>query len=140
MSVWELLDQAHRLGVELVPEGQTLRLRAPPGAITAEFREKLRARKAELLAALSALERGQPARIYSHHLGAHLWIVADPEAGRSLERELATEGDQRVVLTAAEAMRFGLMLEADAREIFQRLALIHRTMPGARLREQEATC
>src|SRR3954469_9103850 len=52
MSTVELLLQMERLGVDLSLDGESLDVRAPKGALTAEIRAALAARKSELVALL----------------------------------------------------------------------------------------
>lgn len=52
MTAADLLIELKTRGVELRPEGDNLRYRAPSGALTPELRDAVKTRKAELLAAL----------------------------------------------------------------------------------------
>jgi hypothetical protein len=54
MTLPDLLSACRLAGVELFLEGGAVRYRAPAGVLTAELRQALKARKAELSAALAA--------------------------------------------------------------------------------------
>ena len=54
----ELLQEARRRGIILEADGESIRYRAPRGSLTADLHEAMRARKAELLQALTV-----PARV-----------------------------------------------------------------------------
>jgi len=56
-----LLAEAHRRGIELWADGASLRYRAPPGALTPDLREALRATKAEVLRVLADAAARPPA-------------------------------------------------------------------------------
>jgi hypothetical protein len=60
LTAAEVLETASRRGVELFTEGDRLRYRAPPGALTPELREALISRRSELLALLQGLGRSPP--------------------------------------------------------------------------------
>jgi hypothetical protein len=60
-----LLQALQQRGIELHPEGDTLRYRAPVGALTDELRAQIQAHKAELLGLLA----GTPAN--EAHVGRH---------------------------------------------------------------------
>ena len=53
MTTNELLTRLQKLGVRLWAEGGELKVSAPKGVLTAELRDALKAKKAELLALLA---------------------------------------------------------------------------------------
>src|SRR5262245_7975873 len=53
----ELLNELHRAGVEMVAEGGLLRWKAPAGVMTTKRRQKIRERRPEIVAYLSAKSR-----------------------------------------------------------------------------------
>ncbi len=124
MAPLEILAELSRRGVELLPEGESLRYRAPTGALTPELKRAIADQKRELLDLLAA-ERGAAVRIYSRHLDAEVWIVADDEA------RLELTGEQIPVITAAEAMRLGRMHEAEARALITAATAALRTLGGS---------
>lgn len=52
MTLYALLDELRTRGVELTPDGDRLRYRAPQGALTPELKQALAERKPELLVIL----------------------------------------------------------------------------------------
>ena len=58
MSLPTLLDDRRHRGVELTPDGEHVRCRAPRGTLTPELRRVIGAHKGELLAGLEAEEAG----------------------------------------------------------------------------------
>jgi len=63
MTTVEFLAHVRGQNIRLWAEGDTLRLRAPKGALTAELRDELTERKAEILAALRATETQKRAAV-----------------------------------------------------------------------------
>lgn len=64
--VAELVAQLQALGVTLRPDGERLRFRVPPGALTPDERNALVRRKGEILAWLRQDEGGAPAGAFPH--------------------------------------------------------------------------
>ena len=52
MTATDLIRECTSLGIALVDRGETLRIEAPPGALTPELRQRLAERKTEILAEL----------------------------------------------------------------------------------------
>jgi hypothetical protein len=73
--------------------------------------------------------KGSALLINSRVLGEAVWLVEDDAHAEELERELAAEGDHRLVFTLAEVGAMAGMLAADMR------ALVHikRHLPGSRV-------
>jgi hypothetical protein len=52
MTAWDVVQELHRLGIELIREGDDLRVR-PSGVLTPQLRAELKRHKQEILEALS---------------------------------------------------------------------------------------
>lgn len=63
MTVLELLENLKKRGVDLAPAGESLRYRAPAGALTPDLRQALAAHKAEVLAHLRGEAVGLPPHV-----------------------------------------------------------------------------
>ena len=57
MSPQVLLEQLHEMGVEVIPEGDRLRLRAPKGVLTPEVQRAISEQKPEILRCLTRMAR-----------------------------------------------------------------------------------
>ena len=84
MTSCETLAELDRRGVVLEPNGDTLRYRAPQGALTPELREAITENKAEILSTLRRVGDGQPAplnRPPQNEQELRRWMdhTADPE-------------------------------------------------------------
>ena len=88
MIALEVLTELRHRGVELIPEGEAIRYRAPKGAMTPDLRQALSAHKSELLALLS--HQAQPTfdadasevaavKLVNTVIG-DIWLLADAEA------------------------------------------------------------
>jgi hypothetical protein len=71
--------------------------------------------------------------IDSRLLGESVWLVSDDSHAADLRRELARDGDQRLIFTLAEVEALRGMAEADARTV----ADVKRHFAGAALRSVE---
>jgi amino acid adenylation domain-containing protein len=74
MTAFELLDRLRRLDVEVVAEGNRLRVTAPTGSLTAELHAEIAARKLELLEVLAASRTQSLPPIVPAAAGSHSWL------------------------------------------------------------------
>lgn len=80
-SIEEIFAALHEAGIRLWLDGGELRFRAPKGALTPELREAVRARREEIIAALSATDGVEIPRVAEQahyelsHAQKRLWIL-----------------------------------------------------------------
>jgi hypothetical protein len=67
--------------------------------------------------------------VESRLLGEAVWIVEDEQHAADLERELAAEGDHRLIFTTGEVAAMAGMIQADMRTV----AKVKRLFPGSQL-------
>lgn len=129
MTAHDLLAELHRRGAVAYRVGDRLRVR-PADAVPPELLDRLRQYKAALLPLVP--ERPPDAFLVSSRvLGESVWLTADDATAERLARELAVEGDSRLVFTAVELLPLAEMLEADRRVLLAVLVRIKRAIPGA---------
>ena len=125
----ELLSELDRAGIELRADGNTLRFKAPAGALTPELRRKLTAHKAELVCSLRNIKQKNTA-------GSLCREPSVPEGGYPLSREqealwLANQmpaQDRAYNLPTAfrlKAVGAIAALEQGLREVVRRHAILH---------------
>lgn len=79
--------------------------------------------------ATEATEGCQAVAVYSRLLGDSVWLVEDERHADELERELAAEGDRRLVFTVGEVLAIEGMLRGDLEAVLA----VKRHLPGARI-------
>ena len=134
MNTAALLVELSRQGIELRPDGGTIRYRAPRGTVTAELRETISAHKPELLELLKAAQiapdEGQilearsdlaAVRISSPEFG-EVWLARDDRVAA----ELNAEGADLPVLTFAEIPK----LRGKSPEMLRAVLECRRAFPG----------
>ena len=114
MTAEALLHELHSRGVQLTPEGDRIRYRAPRGALTPDLKARLREHKGEVLAVLqgqaglfdlgSALEIRQEigAVLVASPRFGQVWLALDPCMEGQLRAEESQRTDPRPVLTTAD--------------------------------------
>jgi hypothetical protein len=93
-----LLQELHSRGVQLAPEGDRIRYRAPRGVLTPDLKAKLSEHKAEVLSVLQA----QGAVLIASPRFGEVWMALDPCMADQLRAEESQRTDPRPVLTAAD--------------------------------------
>ena len=74
MTTDELVAEAYRLGISLIPHGEKLRVEAPMGSLTQELRQALRENKAELIALLT--EPSSTETLLARLRKGHGWLLS----------------------------------------------------------------
>jgi hypothetical protein len=80
----DLLTELCSLGVELIAGGDRLRVKAPPGAVTAALRERITTAKPELLRLLAANQPRLP-RVWRCAVDGRGMTIIDPSRRSSIE-------------------------------------------------------
>jgi len=112
-----LLQELQSRGVQLTPEGDRIRYRAPRGALTPELRARLSEHKGEVLSVLQGqgeLLESAPAIEVRQQTGAvligsprfgEIWLALDPCLAGQLRAEESQQARPRPVLTTADLAR-----------------------------------
>ena len=135
MSACSLLTDLESRGVELIPEGASLRYRAPQGVMTDHLRATLSTHRDELMALLTRPAPADPdpaaVRIVGTVVG-DVWLVLDADALDNYPEILA---GKLPVFYADELAALAGRPADDLRLI----ASVKRTFPGARIIQDTAT-
>jgi hypothetical protein len=136
-----LLHELHNRGVQLFPEGDRIRYRAPRGALTPELKARLSEQKGEVLSVLQRqgeLLESAPALEVRQQIGAvriasprfgEVWLCLDPCLAGQLRAEESQRTDPRPVLTTADLAH----LECKPPQMVEAILNTLTAFPGARV-------
>ena len=139
MSVFPLIADLRRRGIELTAKGDRLHYRAPRGVLSPELLAELRSHKPELLAELTqcgdssetaALESGVPAAflVDSPRYGV-VWVATDAEVAAAIRVEEQRRDRPRPVVMIDDMAR----LKSKSEKAIRGALAVIRAFPGARI-------
>lgn len=111
MNAQEILTDLQSRGVEITADGDKLRIRAPRGTITPEFRERLAASKPDIIAALAMPARPELERICRRAVRDYPDVDADRLLAFLNEAQDPAWTTERVARHLARRMSEGLIHE-----------------------------
>ena len=139
MTAMAVLQETKRMGIHLEAAGETLRIRAPKGVLTAEIQYRLKQNKWSLLSLLrptaentarivqDKLLAGEPVRMKMGDIGEAYWVATETQRD-ALVAELMANGDNTPVYCWGELVRISGWSHSDELIVYQAKRLLQVTL------------